>query len=109
MSTMLIKYSDNWADEMDLEGLFICSSEEWEGYKESVKKYFEVNSSYTYYVGTNEEVEYNSANELLGAFEVVCNDIHSSGLGVLEFCNFLPVGFTGPDGFEIDEEDEDEE
>lgn len=28
MSTMLIKYSDNWADEMDLEGLFICSSEE---------------------------------------------------------------------------------
>ena len=105
---MLIKYSDNWADEMDLEGLFVCSSAEWEEYKDSVKKYFEVKSSYIYCVGTNEEVEYNSANDLLSAFEVICNDIQSSGLGVLEFCNFLPIGFTGPDGFEI-EEDEDEE
>lgn len=108
MSKMLITYSDNWTDEMDLDGLFVCSSDEWEKYKETVKKYFESNDSYTYYVGTNEEIEYNTAKELLSTFEIICSDIHSSGLGGLEFCNFLPIGFTGPE-IEIDEEDEDDE
>lgn len=106
MSKMLIKYSDNWADEMGLEGLFVCSSDEWEAYKETVKKYFESRDSYIYYVGSNEDIEYNSADELLSTFAVVCSDIHSSGLGILETCKFLPVGFTGPDYFDIDEDDE---
>lgn len=110
MSKMvLIKFSSNWADEMDIEGLYVTTAEKHEAFKQQVVQHFEKSGrTISYYVGSNEEIEYDCANDLLECYEVVCSDIYASGLGALEFANFLPIGFCGPELYDEDE-DEDED
>jgi hypothetical protein len=64
----MITYSDNWADEFDVEGISIFTEHEWNEYKEDAKKYFEKNGSYTFYFGTNQEMYYDSLKDFLEAF-----------------------------------------
>jgi hypothetical protein len=66
----LVTFHDNWADEMDIEGYRIFSEDDWKNYRKYAKKEFEENGEYTYYVGTNEDINYNSYEDFMGNFEV---------------------------------------
>jgi hypothetical protein len=50
----LVKYDDNWADEMDLSSHTVIDGETFEKFKKAL----DTNPSFTFYVGTNEEIEY---------------------------------------------------
>lgn len=60
---LFIRYDDNWADEMDVEGWRIYSTKDWEECVKDHQKMFETHGTLTYSVGTNEEIEYESFNE----------------------------------------------
>lgn len=62
MSKVLVKWSDNWADEMDVEGFAIMDGSEWKEFQETARR---VNSPISISVGTNEEVEYPNGTALL--------------------------------------------
>lgn len=66
----LVKWNDNWADEMDLNGFKLMSNEEYDTYIGGWKKAFEYKGSYTMCVGTNEDIEYESFEELVRTFDV---------------------------------------
>lgn len=70
MKFYFVKFEDNYADEFDLDGQFICTSDTLERYKEITEKYFSENDEFYFCFGTNEELEYNSAEELLSCYEI---------------------------------------
>lgn len=106
---ILVKFSSNWADEMDIEGLYVTTADELRDFINNVNKYFEHNDSINYCVGTNEYIDYESAEDLLSCYETVCTDLHACGLGALEFANFLPLGFCGPENEDLIESEDDDE
>ena len=106
MEQLLIKFEANWADEMDVEGMFVMSSDDWDKYNEVVEKYFEEADEMSYCIGTNEEIEFYSAEEVLDCYTVLCGDMAAEGL--LAMKKHLPIGFCGPD-FDYFDEDEYEE
>lgn len=57
---VLVRYDDNWSDEMDISGFVIFkSNQDWESFLEEAKVFFEEHpEGYTYYVGTNEEIHF---------------------------------------------------
>lgn len=59
----LVKYESDWADEMDIEGLALLTEED----KSRIESLISKRSSYpqTHHVGTNEEIEYCSSEELV--------------------------------------------
>jgi hypothetical protein len=59
---VLIKWDSNWADEMDIDGFMIVDKTTSDKFKKQLKDY---NSSFEVYVGTNEDIEYGSGEELL--------------------------------------------
>lgn len=61
MEKVLVKWSSNWADEMDIQGFSIMKKQEWEHYKKEVIKL----KNFCIYVGTNEEIDYRSGEDLL--------------------------------------------
>ena len=69
MERVLVKWSSNWADEMDIEGFSIMKSEEWESYKKKVR----LLKNFCVYIGTNEEIDYASGEDLLE--EIVVRNI----------------------------------
>ena len=96
MAKILVKFSSNRADGMDVGGLYVTTTEKHEAFKQQVIRHYEKGGTIGYCVGSNEDIEYDCANDLLKCYEVVCSDIYASGLGALEFANFLPIGFCGP-------------
>jgi hypothetical protein len=63
---MLTKLNTNWADEMDLAGFAVVTLEEWAGFVKMVKSFFKGDDrTFTFYVGTNEEIEFESAEGIL--------------------------------------------
>lgn len=66
----LIKFYDNWADEMDIYSFYLRPKGFFEKLKEVVNKYFKYEDSLELYVGTNEEITYGSASEVLNSFYV---------------------------------------
>lgn len=61
MSTMWLgKWSDNWADEMNLDGFVVYTEEQKAAWLAATNHI----AGYTYYVGTNEEIEYDSPGDL---------------------------------------------
>lgn len=66
----LVKYDSNWADEMDIDGFRLFTDEQWEEYQKDFKKLFKEDRGYTYYVGTNEDIEYNSFDEFMSDLKV---------------------------------------
>ncbi len=57
---LLIKFSDNWADEMDIDGTAIKTEAEYEKYINAAKKAFEHEDVIYFGVGSNEGIEYTS-------------------------------------------------
>jgi len=105
MKKVLVKWSDNWADEMDVEGFVILEKEEWESTK---KRILSIKEEFTMYIGTNEEIEYANGKDFLTNIEVkslspdeekIINKFFGDSGG---FYNFLDV-------YGNDEEDEDED
>lgn len=54
MSKLLVKFKDNWADEMDIEGFFVTTREDWENRVTLLKDNFPY--GLTYGIGTNEDI-----------------------------------------------------
>lgn len=90
-SWVLVKFSDNWADEMDIEGCRVYSKDSWEKYRKLAKREFKENGSYVYCVGTNEEIEYSSYKDFISCFEV--KDITIGQYDVLEKLGLDCMGF----------------
>lgn len=66
----LIKYSSNWADEMDISGFSVKSEERYKKWRNAWKLLFKEDGDYTFHIGTNEEVEYNSFEEFISDFKI---------------------------------------
>lgn len=70
----LVKYNDNWADEMDLDGFRLMERNEYREFVKGIKaiKRFPLEI----YIGTNQEVTYESVEDIIKAlkFETVTKD-----------------------------------
>jgi hypothetical protein len=67
----LVSYDDNWADEMDVSGSKIFDSKsELDEFFDGFKKYFEENGYYSFGIGTNEEIEYDTFSDFEEAFTI---------------------------------------
>lgn len=69
---VLVKYSGNWADEIDVDGFFTTTRKYYDELISRAREYFKNNTSnaYTYYVGTNEEIIYENIEDVLNSFSV---------------------------------------
>lgn len=92
---LLITYHGDWADEMDVHGFFLTTQTRWNNYVEGVREHFENNSEHSYYVGTNEEIIYESAEMVLNDYDV--KEISSEDAEVIKKYFGKGYGFTGPD------------
>lgn len=75
----LVKLTDNWADEMDLEGFSIMSTGQftlWAKTVEEVAKKIDEGRSFEWYFGTNEWIVWNSGKDFKEAFscEVITDE-----------------------------------
>lgn len=66
MENVLVKWSSNWADQMDIEGFSILKVTAWEEYKKKLR----VRSSFRIYIGTEEYIDYASGEDLLEEIKV---------------------------------------
>lgn len=69
-SWLYVQYSDNWADEMDITGGQIFTKTEWDAYRKAARKVFKDNGGYTFYMGTNQYIEYSSYEDFKNCFEI---------------------------------------
>lgn len=100
----IVRYSGNWADEMDLEGFSLMDGEELNKYIETAKKFFATGDTYSFYVGTNEEVEYESLEDFLNDFTAtaICDADHAVFQEHMAGIGFFP---DGPEYFDEDGEE----
>lgn len=73
---LLVKFDENWADEMDVSGFKIFEDiEEWENAIKEFKEEREIEDDedccFSVYFGSNEQNEYRSMSEFLSLFEVI--------------------------------------
>lgn len=68
----LIKYDDNWADEMDVSGFIVCNFQEMSDWKKAMSNLKEIMqySYFTHQIGSNEEIMYTTFEEFDSCFEV---------------------------------------
>ena len=67
----LIKLADNWADEMDVEGFTVMSTQDftqWAHLVEAVAKKIDKGHPFEWYIGTNEWIDWQSGEEFKEAF-----------------------------------------
>ena len=62
MEQVLVKWSDNWADEMNIEGFNIFTKTEWNEFKTKLKN---AKKEFTIGVGSNEDINYKDGRKLL--------------------------------------------
>ena len=75
----LVKFYDNWADEMDIEGFSIMSTgqfTQWAKTVEEVAKKIDEGHSFEQYFGTNEWINWDSGKDFKEAFscEVITDE-----------------------------------
>jgi len=86
----LVIYADNWADEMDVEGSRIFESKtELDKYFDEFKKQIE-DEGYSFGIGTNEEIEYDTFSDFERAFSI--HPITDEEIKVLEKFGFESSG-----------------
>lgn len=100
----IVHYSDNWADEMDIEGFIIMSGAELTDYIKFAKLVFKKDGEYNYYIGTNEEINYESFGVFASHFEI--REISEEEYKVLDklelvYCGMFPENIG--EGYEEDE------
>lgn len=67
----LIKFTDSWADEMNIEGFSVMSTgqfTQWARTVEEVAKKIDEGCSFEWYVGTNEWIDWRTGKEFKEAF-----------------------------------------
>lgn len=67
----LVKWSDDWADEMIIVGLTIMSESQLKAFRSQYEKWFDYNSALEFFCGTNEQIDYSSYTEFMKAFDIV--------------------------------------
>lgn len=68
----LIKLSDNWADEMHVEGFAVMSTKDFALFAQTVEdvcKKIDSGHTFTWYIGTNEWIEYYTGEEFKNSFD----------------------------------------
>ena len=90
----MVRFEDNWADEMDIKGYEVMTPQQLEYVSERVKTYFIDNNLLKYYFGTNEYIEYSSAEEVCSKYTV--QDISETDYNTLNSLNLLKFGNIGP-------------
>lgn len=91
-----VNYKDNWADEMFVDGFSIMDEKEYEHYTATVNAIvedIECGLPFIYQIGTNEEIEYNNADEFLSAFEVSEFEEYPEGIEMVFGKKFPEFGF----------------
>lgn len=82
----LVKLTDNWADEMDIEGFSIMSTSQftqWAKTVEEVAKKIDEGHSFEWYFGTNEWIDWNSGKDFKEAFS--CEVITDEEANILKY------------------------
>lgn len=68
----LVEYSSNWADEIDVKGFKIVDQEWKDEFEQLIEKLHRTNffdhNSISFYVGSNQDIEYKSLRDVLAAF-----------------------------------------
>jgi hypothetical protein len=59
LSYLLIRFKDNWGDEMNVTGFVVVAKDDWSKMYLKVVALFE-KASWEFYFGTNESIEYNN-------------------------------------------------
>jgi len=62
MEYVLVKWEDNWADEMDVSGFRIYEKPIWDNMQSKLTAY---KDEFTICIGTNEEIDYSNGKDLL--------------------------------------------
>lgn len=88
----LVKYEDNWADEMDIYGCAIMSEKDVDAYFKAFRK---VDASYSWYIGTNEEINFYSYEDFKHKFEI--KEISPEEAKVLSKFGFERFGLFPPE------------
>lgn len=89
----LVKSSNDWADEMCIEGFAILSNEQfaqWAQLVEAVANKIDSGCTYSWYFGTNEWIDYESGAEFKKIFECeVISDVDAAAIKrvLLEYSN----------------------
>jgi hypothetical protein len=77
-----VSYADNWADEMDISGNTVMNGEDMNEYIKTVIAKFKEDGQYTFYVGTNEDINYDSLESFLSSLDVT--EISNAEIKILE-------------------------
>lgn len=91
-----VRYTDNWADEMTIEGFSIMDEKEYERYVVTLNAIItdmECGQPFIYYVGSNEEIEYDNVDDFLSAFETSEFEEYPEGIGMVFGKKFPEFGF----------------
>lgn len=91
-----VRYTDNWADEMTIDGFSIMDEKEYERYTATVNAIIadiESGQPFIYQVGSNEEIEYDDVDEFLSAFEVSEFEEYPEGIEMIFGKKFPEFGF----------------
>lgn len=91
-----VHYKDNWADEMFIDGFSIMDEKEYEHYTATVNAIatdIECGLSFTYCIGSNEDIEYTNVNDFLSAFEVSEFEEYPEGIEMVFGKKFPEFGF----------------
>mgnify|MGYP003586915971 CR=1 FL=1 len=91
-----VRYTDNWADEMTIEGFSIMDEKEYEHYVATVNAIIadiECGQSFIYYIGSNEEIEYDNVDDFLSAFETFEFEEYPEGIEMVFGKKFPEFGF----------------
>jgi hypothetical protein len=67
---VLLRWSSNWADEMDVEGYVMTTKDKSDDWRKKLKQ---IDYSFSLQIGTNEDIEYSSGEDLIS--EVVTKNI----------------------------------
>ena len=81
----LVKWEDNWADEMDLQGFALMTNEEfvhWARLVDAAAKKIDSGVTFDWYVGTNEWVDYDNGDDFKKAS--ICEMISDKDAEVLK-------------------------
>ncbi|AVH85411.1 hypothetical protein RsoM2USA_484 [Ralstonia phage RsoM2USA] len=81
MSKILVKFSDNYADEFDVDGFMVIDKDQFNKEVALIKRMFDEYGEREFYFGTNESFNYGDFDEWFSVFTVT--DITDSEADVL--------------------------
>lgn len=92
MRRYLATYSANWADEMDLAGVYVMSEEEYKRVMEYDKEKHRGDRSYSWYCGSNQEMEYEEFDDFYNSLCI--EEISELEYQVLSKLNLTNLGLA---------------